>query len=188
MPTPGKPFLVLSGEKKSHRTKAELLQREEGEKSLSSGIALIERPEVETDRVAHAEFKRINDLLSGIGKNDALYEPIINRYCEIQSECVELKRRRTRYESLINEIDNLFDEVLDDSSVEDKAVLIIKMSTELAKIAKAINDIDKLIQMKRKMLFDIEKENVFTIASALRSIPKKDDKKANPLLAALSGG
>jgi len=48
--------------------------------------------------------------------------------------------------------------------------------------------IDKQIVSKRKMLLDIEKENVMTIASALRSIPKKDNsKEENPLLRVLRG-
>ena len=48
--------------------------------------------------------------------------------------------------------------------------------------------IDKQVQAKRKMLLDIEKENVMTIASALRCIPKKEDKDAdNPLLKVLRG-
>ena len=38
------------------------------------------------------------------------------------------------------------------------------------------------------MLLDIEKENIMTIASALRSIPKKDsDKVEDPLLKVLRG-
>ncbi|KNY30200.1 hypothetical protein [Pseudobacteroides cellulosolvens] len=44
MPTPPKPFSVLTNENKSHRTKAELKQREEGEKALATGKALKERP------------------------------------------------------------------------------------------------------------------------------------------------
>ena len=53
---------------------------------------------------------------------------------------------------------------------------------------KNIVSLDKQIQAKRKMLLDIEKENVMTIASALRSIPKKEDKEAdNPLLKVLRG-
>ena len=43
------------------------------------------------------------------------------------------------------------------------------------------------IQAKRKMLLDIEKENIMTIASSLRSVPKKAEKKMNPLLEALNG-
>jgi len=48
--------------------------------------------------------------------------------------------------------------------------------------------IDKQIQVKRKMLFDIEKENVMTIAAALRSIPKKEEKKSDALRDALKNG
>ena len=52
---------------------------------------------------------------------------------------------------------------------------------------KNLSSLDKQVQTKRKMLLDIEKENIMTIASALRSVPKKVEKKDNPLLAALNG-
>ena len=52
---------------------------------------------------------------------------------------------------------------------------------------KNLISLDKQVQAKRKMLLDIEKENIMTIASALRSVPKKTEKKENPLLAALNG-
>ena len=52
---------------------------------------------------------------------------------------------------------------------------------------KNLVSLDKQVRAKRKMLIDIEKENIMTIASALRSVPKKTEKKANPLLAALNG-
>ena len=52
---------------------------------------------------------------------------------------------------------------------------------------KNLVSLDKQVQAKRKMLLDIEKENIMTIASALRSVPKKTEKKDNPLLAALNG-
>ena len=46
MPTPAKPFKVLLAENKSHRTKAELQLREEGEEALSTKIKMKERKEV----------------------------------------------------------------------------------------------------------------------------------------------
>ena len=46
MPTPPKPYAVLAGERKSHRTKAELEQRKEAEESLLSGVKIKETPEV----------------------------------------------------------------------------------------------------------------------------------------------
>lgn len=48
-----------------------------------------------------------------------------------------------------------------------------------------IISLDKQIQAKRKMMFDIERENIMTIAAALRSIPKKAEPEDNPLLKAL---
>ena len=45
MPTPAKPVSVLEAEGKSHRTKAELEKRREGENALATGTSLKERPE-----------------------------------------------------------------------------------------------------------------------------------------------
>ncbi|MFR4564246.1 MAG: hypothetical protein ACLT5O_06865, partial [Anaerotignum sp.] len=53
---------------------------------------------------------------------------------------------------------------------------------------KNIIDLDKQVQAKRKMLMDIEKENIMTIASALRNVPKKEETPTNPLLEVLKGG
>ena len=50
-------------------------------------------------------------------------------------------------------------------------------------------DLDKQLQPKRKMLLDIEKENIMTIASALRVIPKKpeNDSAKETILKVLNG-
>ena len=51
----------------------------------------------------------------------------------------------------------------------------------------AILSVDKQIQSKRKMMFDIEKECAMTISAAMRSIPKAPAAKKNPLLEAMMG-
>jgi hypothetical protein len=181
MPTPPKPFMVLKNEKKSHRTKAELKQREAGEKALASGVALKERPEVKANPVAHKEFLRLNKLLKNIEKNDAIYEPIINRYCMIQAECFDFEEKRERFyhnlEKLEEEYENQSDEEL---TMKEYFKLQNSMQGQIISL-------DKQVQTKRKMLLDIEKENIMTIAAALRSIPKKVDESENPLLKALKG-
>lgn len=187
MPTPPKPFTVLTSEKKSHRTKQELLIRKSGEDALITGKALAERPEVKKDKVAHKEFRRVNDLLKMIDKNDAIYEPIINRYCMIQSECRDLEIRRETTYQLVEMLRNEFSNTICDAKAEEKAELIFKFGKAMSDFTYATIDIDKQIQTKRKMLLDIEKENVMTIASALRSIPKKTESKKNALLEALGG-
>lgn len=189
MPTPPKPFKVLTTEKKSHRTKAELKMREEGEKSLSTEMELKERKEVKQNKIAHKEFKRIQKLLKKIEKNDAIYEAVINRYCLLQAECTDLEERREEFYNLVfelkEEMKNVTDDMEDDTK---KATTILEYSKTIAKIMNSMNAIDKQIQSKRKMLLDIEKENIMTIASALRCIPKKDENEAdNPLLKVLRG-
>jgi len=176
MPTPPKPFVVLKAEGKSHRTKKELKLREEGEKALATGVALKERPEVKNNPVAHKEFMRINKLLKSIGKNDAIYEAVINRYCLLQAECVEFEEKREKFYEQMSE--------LEEKAFEMEFKDYFKLQSEMQK---NIINLDKQIQAKRKMLLDLEKENIMTIAAALRNIPKKVEKQDNPLLKALNG-
>ncbi len=186
MPTPAKPYAVLQGEGKSHRTKAELNQRKQAEDALSSKIKISKRKEVKGNKIASKEFDRIMKLLDGIDKDDALYEPVINRYCMLQAECAEIEERRTVFFTLIKEFESKVKEI----SKEDKQVFmdeLAEISANMNKLAGHMNACDKLLLQKRKMLLDIEKENIMTIASALRSVPKKVEKKTNPLLEALGG-
>ena len=192
MPTPPKPFEVLKSEKKSHRTKAELKKRQEGEKSLSTDIKLKERQEVKQKQNAHKEFKRIEKLLKNIDKNDAIYEAVINRYCLLQAECFDLEERREECYNLIfrlrEEEKKSIEELKNRDGIEELIDYKLEYAKSLAKMMSSMLAIDKQIQNKRKMLLDIEKENVMTIASALRCIPKKEDKTTNnPLLKVLRG-
>lgn len=185
MPTPPKPYLVLTDEKKSHRTKDELEQRKQGEAALATGKALRERSEVKDNPDAHKEFTRINKLLKKINKNDALFEPIVNRYCTIQSECIDLEERREEFHGLLRLVRETLKSFSDEMTVEEKTEVLFSLTNDLGKITTAMNNIDGLIQTKRKMLLDIEKENIFTIASALRSIPKKTESKQPSKMAAM---
>lgn len=179
MPTPAKPFKVLLAENKSHRTKAELQLREEGEEALSTKIKMKERKEVKQNKVAHKEFKRITELLENIEKNDALYENVINRYAILLAECSEFEEKRERFYNDMEKIEEQY--------VNDEDFTIKEYYNLINSMQKNIVDLDKQIQSKRKMMLDIEKENVMTIASALRSIPKKAEDKDNPLLKVLRG-
>lgn len=182
MPTPTKPFAVLSGEKKSHRTKAELKQRKEAEEALTSGNILKEKTEVRKNGKAHKEFLRINKLLKDIQKNDALYENIINRYCMILAECEEYEEKQQSFYRDLEELTKSKEHLIDSEEMSQGSYFRMKLNMQ-----KSILSLDKQLQAKRKMLLDIEKENIFTIASALRSIPKKQEKTSNPLLDALNG-
>jgi hypothetical protein len=171
MPTPPKPFEVLTTERKSHRTKAELNQRKQGEEALSSSVALKERSEVKNNEFAHKEFIRINKLLKNINKNDALYEPIINRYCMILAELNDFEKRRDNFYHDILELEADKENLVDGDEFTLPMYYKLKLN-----LHKSIIDLEGTIQQKRKMLLDIEKENIMTIASALRSIPKKVEK------------
>lgn len=182
MPTPAKPVSVLEAEKKSHRTKAELKQRQEHEEALATGEILKERKDVKSNPIAHKEFLRINKLLKTIGKNDAIYEAVINRYCMLQAECYDFEDKRESFYKGIEELENDKDQLIE--SGEMSLASYYRMKNNLQS---TIINLDKQIQSKRKMMFDIERENIMTIAAALRSIPKKIEREENPLLKALMG-
>lgn len=181
MPTPPKPFSVLKAEGKSHRTKAELDLRKKSEEALSTGTALRERPEVRAHPFAHKEFLRLNKLLKKIEKNDAIYETVINRYCMLQAECKDFEEKRESFYRDIEELTNDRETFVDNDDLS--SYYKLKNNMQLQIIA-----LDKQVQAKRKMLLAIEKENIMTIAAALRSIPKKVDKNEDPLLKVLRGG
>ena len=81
MSRPSKPTELLLLEGKSHRTKAELEYREQGERALQVERELQESAQVKADKVAHAEFLRLKRLYSTIEIVSALDQQAINRYC-----------------------------------------------------------------------------------------------------------
>lgn len=182
MPTPSKPVSVIKMEGRSHRTKKELRQREKAESALLTGISLAESPEVKKNKAAHKEFLRITKLLKSIDKNDDLYGASINRYCLIFAETLEFEEKREKVYEQLCEFQEKKQELIDKEELTYKEAFQIETSMQ-----KNVVSIDKQIQAKRKMLSDIEKENIMTIASSLRSIPKTTEKKVNPLKEVLSG-
>ena len=169
--------------KVSKRTKGELEQREAAEESLLSKERIFERATVRADPSAHKEYLRVKKLLEKIGKADALYGAVLNRYCELYSEIISYEERRQELNKAIDELNEKFN-ALDDIDY-DKTYSFGKMLTQL--IAQ-VNKVDALIMQKRKMMFDIEKENCMTVSAALRTIPKEPSKAVeNPLIALLSG-
>lgn len=181
MPTPPKTADIIRLEKKSHRTKKELRQREQGEKALLTGITLKERQEVKDNETAHKEFLRLKKLLQKIDKFDDMYGAVINRYCVLYAETKEFEEKRERFYQQLCEFQDAKEDFLIDEEMTPREYYGIEASMQ-----KNLVSLDRQVQSKRKMLSDIEKENIMTIAASLRSVPKKPEKKVNPLKEALS--
>ena len=188
MPTPPKPFSVLKAENKSHRTKAELRQREEEEKALSSNVKIKEAREVRENKIAHDKFKRVTMLLGEIDKHDAIYETVINRYCLLYAETLSILEEREQAIELMQTLKTEYHAGIDRVEDHEKAKLVIQFTKAFGECMATINKIDAILANKRKMLLDIEKENVMTIAAALRSIPKKVEEKKGQSLKDILGG
>lgn len=181
MPTPPKPTNVILLEGKSHRTKKELAERKRAEAQLLTGKVLKEAAEVKENEKAHKEFQRIRKLLKSIEKDDDLYGATINRYCLLMAECSDFQDKR---EMMYRQMQDLQESKEKFERNENLTTYYMLQST----MQKNMIALDRQVQTKRKMLLDIEKENIMTIASSLRSVPKKTDKKKNPLMEALAGG
>jgi phage terminase small subunit len=177
---PPKPVKLLKMEGRSHRTKAELEAREKAEKQLLTGQKMKAWPEVRGNKLARKEFNRVKNLLEAIGHNDALHEAVINRYCLLTAEC--------------KEIEDTIEQLREDLAELDKARLNGEIAytdylEEKGNIHDRIIAWDKKLMDKRKMLLQIEKENVMTIMAALRSIPKKpvEETEEDPMARLLGG-
>lgn len=184
MPRASKPVSVLEQEKRGHRTKAELEMRKKAEEELLSGKPLFERESVAEDKVAHKEFKRIEKLMTAIKKNDALYAPALNRYCELFSEERKLKVLYDRLSVLLDGLEERF-EALKENMTYDEAKDLIK---QLSSFTRQVSALDGLIMQKRTAQGKIESENCMNVAAALRTIPKDASKvEKDLLLEALNG-
>jgi hypothetical protein len=176
MPTPPKSIHLIKGEgNRRHLTKAEIKHREKAERSLLTGIQLKEWPDVKADEVAHKEFLRLKKVLKKIDKDDDLHEGVINRYCLLHSEC-------KRFEALKADTNDELKELHE--AYQKGEIEFIDYLDKKEKIHGRFMTLDKKIMEKRKMMLDIEKENIMTIQSALRSIPKKEQPKQKSGMAA----
>lgn len=181
MPTPPKTADIIQMEGKSHRTKTEIAERKRAEEKLLTGKVMKETPEVRASEIAHKEFTRLKRLLKSIGKDDDLYGAVINRYCILQAECLEFEQKRELMYQQMAELEMDRSKFLESNEISSYYKLQTGMQKNLISL-------DRQVQAKRKMLMDIEKENIMTIASSLRTIPKKPEKKRNALREALEGG
>ena len=107
---------------------------------------------------------------------------MINRYCQLYAECKDFEEKREAIYKQLLDLQENYQKMIDEEEMTIKEYCNLELGMQ-----KNLISMDKQVQTKRKMLLDIEKENIMTIASALRSVPKKTEKKDNPLLAALNG-
>lgn len=158
MSTPVKPLSLV----KKHLTIAEKKARMRKEADLTTGSAIQEWAEVRDNMIAHKRFTKTKNLLASIGKDDALLEPVINRYCLIMSECYECENEDKRLHDMAEKLEDR------ESDMEFSDYIKAAMA-----ITKAISSNQFGLQSKRKMLLDIEKESGMTLLSQLRTTTKK---------------
>lgn len=180
MGKPSKSVDVIVAEKKSHRTKAELEFRREQEQGAMTGMKMRERAETKADPAAHREFRRVVQLMTKAGKNDALYESAINRYAALYSEQLSLMAAQRRLYESLDKLDERADEM-------DFAEYV----TVIRDLHKSLLGYDSRIKANRDMQLKIEREHGMTVAAAQRVIvkqPPKEESTSDPMMALLKGG
>jgi len=162
---PTKPLALVQG----HRTKSEKQVRAQAESKLLTGCPLKETPEVRANEFAHKEFLRLKRLLKKIDKDDDLSGHAINTHCLLVGEIAWIEATK---QSIITEFQKttyLYQAGL--------GITLIDYMDAQNKLLNQVFACDNKIMQKRKMINDIARENLLTIQSALRSIPKKAAKK-----------
>ena len=183
MPRPSKSINSVTG----HRTKAEKEHRKNAENALKTGAKLKEFPEVKSNPTAHSQFGRVEKLLKANDKDDDMYSAVVNRYCLLYAECKEYEKLKDAYSASIIELSKDKHLIVEGFAVDCKDTISLTAYYKLkSTYSKTISALDAMIMSKRKMMLDIEKENLMTVASGLRSIPKKPtEPEEDPLLKAL---
>lgn len=179
MGRPSKPVLTIQG----HRTKDELANRRDAEAAMLTHIPMKMQFPQKKHKVAAKEFKRIKALLATIGKDDALYEQIINTHCLLVEECEGIQEIKAQFVASKEELQEDFQENKTGNPDKD-GISVAEYYRLLTKLSQSIINCDKQLMAKRKMLLDIDKENVMTVQSALRAIPKKSEEKKKTGMAA----
>ena len=90
MARPSKPALTVQG----HRTKDELAARRNAEAAMLTHVPMEIQFKKKGHKIAAKEFDRVKKLLASIGKDDALYEQIINTHCLLVEECEQVENVR----------------------------------------------------------------------------------------------
>ena len=168
MAGPAASYLQLIERGRSHIPPHELETRRKAEESMLTKTSLVEFDEVKKNKVAHKEFLRISEMLSKIQKNVAIYAGAINRYCLLAAECKDIEKQIKKYKKMALDAKKKYKNKEIDY---DSYTNVLNLSD-----SKAIQ-FDKQLQSKRMMMFNIEKENLMTISSSLRCVPKKQTKK-----------
>lgn len=191
MGRPAKTYEVLMGEGKSHRTKSELEMRKNAEKSLLTGEKMRESAAVRDDKAAHGHWLRVKKLMAAIGRDDAIHENGINRYCLMLSECEELLAEKARLNAERDELREMIEALRETAETagwnERRDAQREKYEERCETLFMGVMKIEAALEKKRAMLLSIEKENLLTVAAALRAVPKKPPEEQADSMAALLG-
>lgn len=172
MARPSKPVDLVEG----HRTKDELSIRRDAEKAMLTGTPMQNFFLFKDHPKAAKEFKRLKELLGKIGKDDDLYSRVVNDHCLLVEECEQMLEIRDQFIVSKSELQQAYRNG-ECGDPKDRGIGASEYYRLLAKLSDNIISCDRSLMEKRKMILNIDRENILTAQSALRSIPKKPQGK-----------
>lgn len=160
MPTPPKPLALV----RKHLTNDEKKVRKDAEASSVTGKLMAPTDEVISDKAALKEFNRIKELYALIGKDDDMQSAMICRYCILRSEELHWQSEKKRIDAEMKKLEKAYSEEKLDA---------LNYFTMTGTLRTAYLACDREVMRRRKMMYEHERESLLTLASVLRSIPKK---------------
>lgn len=159
---PAKPVqLHLLNGNKRHLTKEEIAARQRQEAKTRSGIKIYKpSSQVENDPAALAMFKKLKKLYKSIEFVEGLDENIINRYCLLHSEYVQIRDVRQGLSAKYEELD----------AIEEKL-----------RLSEHLSELDKRLDKKMDLLLKLEDRLFLNPTARVKNVPKKEPPKVDPL-------
>lgn len=191
---PAKPIELLISEGKKHLTKSEIAERKKSE--IHFGDHKLKCPEfVRTDDIAYRKWKEITSLYKDFDFVASGDSGLLSRYCKTFSEYNDMlssyqRIKEIHYDS--KELDEFLDTEVDEED-EEGGLKTIKLFTY--KVKKQLRDmisinamlsVESAINKKMDMLIKMEDRMFLNPLAKLKSIPKKEKEKEDPLMKILN--
>lgn len=151
---------------KGHLTNAQKEIREKAEKALVTSYVMKPWVKTRANATAMKQFKKIKKAFSKIGHDDICFESVLNRYCIIFAECEETEETREMLIAGLREMMLHKDELIKETG-------LLTYVNQMADLADKAAGCDRTLAKKREMMLAIERENIMTVNSKLRAVPKK---------------
>lgn len=166
----GQPIDILTAKGKKHLTKAEIEHRKKSE--IKIGEKKLKCPAFVRNNIeAYAKWKEITKIYKDIDFVSSGDIGLLARYCMTFSEYLKLLTQKTQIERFEADYERLLEHF--DPELLEGLDTFFKMGP--------VMQLDSAINKKMDMLIKMEDRLFLNPLAKVKNVPKKEEKKANPL-------